>query len=67
MHLGNAKVMCNKDVNKDDVIIDGKKLEEFDKYIYLGQMVTKYQNQVQEMKRRIGQGWNAFCKLDNIM
>ena len=49
------------------MIVDGKKIEEVDKYVYLGQMVTKDQDQVQEMKRRIGQGWNAFCKLDNIM
>ena len=67
MYLGKTKVMCNKRVNKDDVIVDGKKVEEVDKYVYLGQMVTKDQDQVQEMKRRIGQGWNTFCKLDNIM
>ena len=30
-------------------------------------MVTKDHDQVQEMKRRIGQGWNAFCKLYNII
>ena len=30
-------------------------------------MVTKDHDQIQEMKRRIGQGWIAFCKLDNIM
>ena len=35
-------------------------------YIF-GQMVTKDHDQIQEMKRRIGQGWSAFCKLDNIM
>ena len=67
MHLRKTKVMCNKHVNKDDVIVDGKKIEEVDKYVYHGQMVTKDHDQVQEMKRRIGQGCNAFCKLDNIM
>ena len=36
-------------------------------YVYLGQMVTKDHDQVQEMKRRIGQRWSAFCTLDNIM
>ena len=30
-------------------------------------MVTKDHDHVQEMKRRIGQGWSVFCKLDNIM
>ena len=67
IHLGKTKVMCNKHVNKDDVIVDGKKIEEVDKCAYLWQMMTKDQDQVQEMKRRIEQGWNAFCKLDNIM
>ena len=41
MHLGKTKVMCNKHVNKDDVIVDGKKIEEVDRYVYLGKMVTK--------------------------
>ena len=66
MHLGKTKVMCNKHVNKDDVTVDGKKIEVIDKYVYFGKMVTKDYDQVQEMKIRIGQGWNAFCKLDNI-
>ena len=64
MHLGKTKVMCNKHVNKDYVIVDGKKIEEVDSYVYLGQMVTKDHDQVQDMKRRIGQGWSAFRKLD---
>ena len=67
MHLKKTKVMCNKHVNKDDVIVDGKKIEEVDRYVYLGQMVTKDHDQIQEMKRRIGQGWSTFCKVDSIM
>ena len=67
MHLGKTKIMCNKHVNKDDVSADGKKIEEVDSYVYLGQMVTQDHDQPQEMKRKIGQGWSAFCKLDNIM
>ena len=67
MHLGKTKIMCNKHINKDDVIVDGKKIEEIDRYVYLGKMVTKDHDQVQKMKRRSGQGWSAFCKLDNIM
>ena len=37
MHLGKTKIMCNKHVNKDDVIVDGKKIVEVDSYVYLGQ------------------------------
>ena len=36
MHLGKTKVMCNKHVNKNGVIIAGEKFEEVDRYIYLG-------------------------------
>ena len=67
MHLGKTKVMYNKHVNKNDGIVHGMKIEEVDRYVYLGQMVTKDHDQVQEVKRRIGQEWGAFCKLDNIM
>ena len=67
MHLGKSEVMCNKHVNKDDVVVDAKKIEEVNKYSYLGQMVTKNHEQVQEMKRKIEHQRNAFCKLDNIM
>ena len=56
MHLGKIKVMCKKHVNKDDVIVDEKEIEEVDIYVYLGQMVTKDHDQVQEMERRLGQG-----------
>ena len=46
MHLGKTKVICNKHVNKDDVIVDGKKIEEVERYVYLRQMVTKDHDQV---------------------
>ena len=36
MHLGKTKVVCNKHVNKDDAIVNGKKIEEVDRYVYLG-------------------------------
>ena len=49
------------------MIVDGKKVKEIDRYVYLGQMVTKKYHQVQYMKRKIGQEWSAFGKLDNIM
>ena len=66
MHLEKTKVMCNKHVNKDYVIVDGKKIEEVDRYVYLLQIVAKDYDQAQEMKR-IEQGWNTLRKLDNIM
>ena len=56
MHLGKIKVMCNKHVNKDDVVVDEKKIKEVNWCVCRMQMVTKDQDQVQGMQRRIGQG-----------
>ena len=67
MHLGKTKVMCNPAVNKTDININGRKIEEVDNYIYLSQMVTKDHDQEQELRCRIGLGWTAFGKLDSIM
>ena len=44
MHLVKTKAMFNKHGNKDDVIVDWKKIEEVDRYVYLEQMVTKNHN-----------------------
>ena len=66
MQLVKTKVMCYKHVNKDDVI-ERKKIEEGDRYVYLRQMATNGHDQLQELKRRIGQGWSIFCKLANII
>ena len=46
MHLGKTKVMCNKHVKKDNVIVDGKKIQKVDSYVYIGQMVTKDPDQI---------------------
>ena len=35
MHLGKTKVMFNPVVNKTDININGRKIEEVDNYIYL--------------------------------
>ena len=41
MHPGKTKAMCNPAVNKTDININERKIEEVDNYIYLGQKVTK--------------------------
>ena len=49
LHLEKTKVMCNKHVNKDDVIVDGE-VKEVDRYVYFEQMVTENHDQVQKWK-----------------
>ena len=67
MHLGKTKVMCNPAVNKTDIKINGRKIEEVDYCICLGQMVTKDHDQEQELRCRIGLDWTAFGKVESIM
>ena len=66
MHLGKTKVMCNHVVNKRDININRRKIEEVDNYIYLSQMVTKDYDQEQELRHR---PWlhHFYSKLDSIM
>ena len=45
MHLGKTKVMCNPAINKTDINISGRKIEEVDNYVYLSQMVTEDHDQ----------------------
>ena len=67
MHVAKTKVLCNPVVNKTDININGRKIEEVDTYIYLSQMVTKDHDQEQELRHRIGLGWATFGKQDSIM
>ena len=67
MHLGKTKVMCNPAVNKTDINIKGRKINEVDNYIYLGQMVTNNHDQEQELRHRRGLGWTTLGKLDSMI
>ena len=67
MHLGKTKVMCNPEVNKTDININGRKIEEVDNYIYLSQMMTNDHDHKQELRHRIGLDWTTFGNLDSIM
>ena len=67
MLLGKAKVMCNSVVNKTDVNINGRKIQELDSYIYLGQTVRKDHNQELDWRCKLGLCWTTFGKLDSIM
>ena len=67
MHLGKTKIMLNNHTEKVTVEVDGKAIEEVEKYVYLGKTVSRDGDLMQEIKRRITLGWAAFNKVDNIM
>ena len=67
MHLGKTKIMLNNHTEKATVEVDGKAVEEVEKYVYLGKTVSRDGDLMPEIKRRITLGWAAFNKVDNIM
>lgn len=67
MHLGKTKVMFNDHVGKSTITVDGKTIEEADSYVYLGKTLTRDNDLLPEITRRIAVGWAAFGKVDNIM
>ena len=67
MHLGKTKVMFNDHTNQTTVTVDGKNIEQVSSYVYLGKTVTNDGDLLPEIKRRIGLGWAAFGKVENIM
>ena len=41
MHLGKTKIMLNNHTEKATVEVDGKAIEEVEKYVYLGKTVSR--------------------------
>ena len=67
MNLGKTKIMLNNHTEKATVEVDGKAIEEVEKYVYLGKTVSRDGDLMPEIKRRITLGWAAFNKVDSIM
>ena len=67
MHLGKSKIMLNNHTEKTTVEVDGKAIEEVEKYVYLGKTVSRDGDLMPEIKRGITLGWAAFNRVDNIM
>ena len=57
----------NNHTEKATVEVDGKAIEEVEKYVYLAKTVSRDGDLMPEIKRRITLGWAAFNKVDNIM
>ena len=67
MHLGKIKVMFNEHAKKCTITVNGETIKEFDSYVYLGKTVTKDDDLLPDIRKRIALGWAAFCKVDKIM
>jgi len=67
MNLKKTQVMLNDlaDIG-EDITLDGEPLEQVDRYIYLGQLITMDSNKDAEIRRRISLGWQAFGRASSI-
>ena len=67
MDLSKTKVMLNENASTSTVAIDGKIIENVDRYAYLCRTVTRVGDFIHKIKRRTALGWAAFSKVANIM
>ena len=67
MRLGKTKVMFNEHAKKCTITVNGETIKEFDSYVYLGKTVTKDDDLLPDIRKRIALGWAAFGKVDKIM
>ena len=56
MHLGKTKVMFDEHAKKCTITVNGETIKEFDSYVYLGKTVTKDDDLLPEIGKRITLG-----------
>ena len=69
MNFRKTKIMRNEHTeNADEILeIENRQLEEVEYYIYLGQQISRRDSsKVNEIKRRITLGWQAFGKASQV-
>ncbi len=67
MNMNKAKIMYNKHLIGQQIMIGNKALKLVEEYTYLGQMVSANPAHEKEIRRRIGIGWSAFGKQNLVM
>lgn len=67
INMKKTKVMSNSYATQRSIKVANMEVENVDKYVYLGQLVTMNSDKTEEIKRRITAGWGAFSKYRDIM
>ncbi len=62
-----TKIMYNKHLIGQEIMIGNGALKLVDEYTYLGQMVSANPEHEKEFRRGIGMGWSAFGKQNIVM
>ena len=67
VHLRKTKVLFIDHVNKSAIAVDGKIIEEVDRFVYLRKTLTRDGDLLRQIRRRIALAWEAFGEVGNIM
>ncbi|KAG1649311.1 putative ubiquitin carboxyl-terminal hydrolase MINDY-4 [Nymphon striatum] len=66
INLSKTKVMFNRNVEILPIMTENVALDQVDRYIYLGQLISIHRNREPEVRRRVALGWQAFGRLNNV-
>ena len=67
INMKKTKVMFNGNATRKTIHLGLKEIETVDEYVYLGQLITPANDNMNEMKRRISAGWGAFSQYRDIL
>ncbi|KAG1714077.1 putative phosphoenolpyruvate synthase [Nymphon striatum] len=66
INLSKTKVMFNRNIEIQPIMTGNVALDQVDRYIYLGQLISIHRDWEPEVRRRVALGWQAFGRLNNV-
>ncbi|KAG1656067.1 Multidrug resistance-associated protein 4 [Nymphon striatum] len=66
INLSKTKVMFNRNIEIQPIMKGSVALDQVDRYIYLGQLISIHRDWEPEVRRRVALGWQAFGRLNNV-
>ncbi|KAG1686340.1 Alkaline phosphatase, tissue-nonspecific isozyme [Nymphon striatum] len=66
INLSKTKVMFNRNIEIQPIMTGNVALDQVDRYIYLGQLISIHRDWEPEVRRRVALGWKAFGRLNNV-
>ncbi|KAG1652702.1 Cyclin-dependent kinase 14 [Nymphon striatum] len=66
INLSKTKIMFNRNVEIQPIMTGNVALDQVDRYIYLGQLISIHRDWEPEVRRRVALGWQAFGRLNNV-
>ena len=67
INMKKTKVMFNGNATRETIHLGLEEIETVDEYVYLGQLITLANNNMNEVKRRTSAGWGPFSQYRDIL